>query len=212
MLALVYDRLGFVLAKNGQFAEAEACFRKAIRNNGKHVGYWNNLAFTLSKQGNQKAVIETLREVLKLTPDDTIALNNLAAELVTIEDPAIRDPAEALQHARRAVKLKPNDASYQDTLSEVAFRAGKWKESLRARREKNKLRPVNVEDELFLCMMHWRLDNREKARTFFEAARRRFHAIPPSTPRLRQLFKEARTLLGGMGSSPRPPVAASRPK
>lgn len=76
---------------------------------------------------------------------------------------------------------------------------------------KNQQGPVSNEGELSLAMTHQRLGDRAVARKSFKAAQFRLGTKPPRTARLRQLYKEAQTLLGVVGSSRRLPVVAPRP-
>jgi tetratricopeptide (TPR) repeat protein len=109
--------------------------------------------------------------LLKVAPDNAGARNNLAWHLVTIADPAVRNPKEALVHARRAVKLDPEPWAYWNTLSISAYRADELKEALHAREE-----VIRRKDDgsamcwngLGLAMIRWRLGQKEEARKAYD--------------------------------------------
>ena len=60
-------------------------------------------------------VMRQCREILKLEPDNIVALNNLAWYLLK------RDPKESLQFAQRAVALAPDSSAVLDTLALAQF-------------------------------------------------------------------------------------------
>jgi uncharacterized protein (TIGR03790 family) len=60
------------------------------------------------------------QRVLELEPRNVVALNNLAYDLAVRE----KKPAEALELARRALALAPNDATIMDTVGWIEFQVG----------------------------------------------------------------------------------------
>jgi Zn-dependent protease with chaperone function len=68
---------------------------------------------------------------LSLKPDNPIVLNNLAWLLATCEDVRFRDPARALELARRAAGLQES-AFILDTLAESYFATGNFAEAVAA--------------------------------------------------------------------------------
>ena len=60
-------------------------------------------------QGKLDEAIADYREAIRLKPDYAMAHNNLAYALTMHPDPAKRDPAAALEHARKATQLEPRN-------------------------------------------------------------------------------------------------------
>lgn len=68
-----------------------------------------------------------LRKHLERWPNDAMIHNNLAWLLANVE----YDLDVALDHAKTAAELVPNDPTYMDTLAEVHFRRGEIREALK---------------------------------------------------------------------------------
>ncbi|MBU0677574.1 MAG: tetratricopeptide repeat protein [Verrucomicrobia bacterium] len=112
------NNLGNLLANHGKYEEACARYREALSLNPQHLPSRINLANILAKSGEQRKAVAQYREVLKLNPDTVLALNPLAWLLAVSEDTQIRDPAEAVQLATRAVDLdKTDNPLYVSTLA-----------------------------------------------------------------------------------------------
>src|SRR5581483_601523 len=71
------------------------------------------------------------KRTAELTPDEPQALNDLAWDLAN-GPPAQRDPKRAVELARRALKAKPDEALYFNTLGVALYRAGEYAEAVAA--------------------------------------------------------------------------------
>ncbi len=71
----------------------------------------------LARNQDDKAV-EKYETVIRLDPDQSVALNNLAWILVTSDDPGLRDDRRGLELALKAVELE-RSATFLDTLAEA---------------------------------------------------------------------------------------------
>jgi len=78
--------------------------------------------------------IEVYEKILRLDPDRSLTLNNLAWLLVTSDDPKLRDRRRALALAKRAVSLERIPV-YLDTLAEAYYENGDQQEALETIRE-----------------------------------------------------------------------------
>ncbi len=100
----------------------------------------NDSIFLLDKLGRATAgearMIGLWEDCLRRVPTDVTALNSLAWWLSVANDSTLRDPARAVELARQAVKVKPNVASYHNTLGTALYRADKLTEA-RAELEKS---------------------------------------------------------------------------
>jgi tetratricopeptide (TPR) repeat protein len=75
-----------------------------------------------------------------------VAHNNLAWLLATSEDEHLRDPQQALEHARRAVELSQwKEATYIDTLAEALYANRSFGEAVKVQTRALALDPHNRE-------------------------------------------------------------------
>ncbi len=80
------------------------------------------------------------KSLLEKTPHDPSELNNLAWLCARCS----QNLPEALDYANRAVKTKPNEAAYLDTLAEVYFRMGNFAEAVKQEELALLLRPEDT--------------------------------------------------------------------
>jgi WD40 repeat protein len=101
-----------------------------------------------------------------------LELNNQAWPLATNSEAQLRDPARAVELAQKAVELCPTQAMCWNTLGVAHYRAGHWKNAIEALTKSMELQKGKLEsfDTLFLAMAHWQLDEREKARQWYDRA------------------------------------------
>ena len=104
-------------AANQAYAVARGAERKQIAR--------LTLATAQQASGDVKGAEATLRELLKETPGNPIALNNLGYFLLEREDRL----EEALGLIQQAVKVDPTNPSYLDSLGWAYFRLGKFAEA-----------------------------------------------------------------------------------
>mgnify|MGYP003611398231 CR=1 FL=1 len=89
----------------------------------------------LNVLGHTTEALTVLEKLVASYPDDFSLLNNLAWLLVTVEDPALRDPRRAVGLARRSLMIAPENFSVWSTLSEAYYRAGDYPRALQAAEE-----------------------------------------------------------------------------
>jgi tetratricopeptide (TPR) repeat protein len=84
------------------------------------------LAAEIEKQsGNRALAVERYRAVLSIDPVNVVALNNIAGELTGA------DPDSALEYARRAQEIAPQNAAVSDTLGWIYYRKGMYSAAVR---------------------------------------------------------------------------------
>jgi serine/threonine protein kinase/tetratricopeptide (TPR) repeat protein len=153
------------------------------------------IARILSQQGKFVEAIAMLREVAKRHPNDARAHNNLAWNLVTAPDPAIRQPDEALLHVKRSLELAARAAPTWNTLGLVHYRRGEWPQAASALQKSEELQSGGqIHNWLLLAMVHWRLSQKELARQFYDksAAWLKGH---PANEEIARYWAEANELL-----------------
>lgn len=113
------QKLHAMLALAGKSSEAEGRAAQWLKENPDDIGMRIYLGETSIRQGQDKQAIAQYQAVLQKSPDNLIALNNLAWLLQKQRDP------QALVHAERAHKLRPEDPSVMDTLGWILVEQGK---------------------------------------------------------------------------------------
>ena len=79
---IALNLLGTVRAQQGRFNEAEVLFASAVRGDNRFVGPHMNLAYLYTLRGQPTKTISELREVLRLDPKNSEALDRLARLLL----------------------------------------------------------------------------------------------------------------------------------
>jgi len=175
-LVVRYRSLGRSLKDQGQFAEAKTA--------------WLHALDLLAEQTAVHPVVSAHRQQW------CDCANDLAWFLVTVPDPAVRDPARALSLAVKATEAHPECSTYWNTLGAVQYRAGAFKAAVTALDRSTVLsQGGSAFDHFFLAMAHARLENQEQARHWFAEAvlwMEQHHAGHVELLRLRD---EARSIL-----------------
>ena len=84
--------------------------------------------------------------------------NGLAWLQATSADPAQRDPVRAVEQARKALELAPQEGAIWNTLGVAQYRAGNWSAPIKALKKSIELRKGGDSfDWFFLAMTHWQL-------------------------------------------------------
>jgi predicted Zn-dependent protease len=119
------------LAELGKHAEAAALVARTPPLKGCSEWLRDKLAETLERLGQSKGRVAVLVGAVAECAPSARLENNLAWALASVPDPAHRDGAGALQHARRAMELSGGrDPSFMDTLAAAHAEAGDMKEAL----------------------------------------------------------------------------------
>ena len=128
----------------------------------------------LANKGDWEGAIKAFQEALRIQPNLVQAqksLNDVARILTDSADPRVRDPRTAVALARQLVKQLPKNANYWSTLGVAYYRAGDWKAAAVALEKSRELRKGEGNfDWFFLAMAHWRLDNKDQARRWYDRA------------------------------------------
>lgn len=168
-LPALYIYNGFALISLKQFEKSiqisEDGLAIAIQQKDK-VQLHLNIADAYQQQGKHVESDKAFDEVLKLEPNNALALNNYAYFL------ALRKIrlAEAEAMIKKAIAEEADNASYLDTYGWVLFQSGKYAEALEQIKKAGKLDPTNPEilehagDALF------KLGRTEEARTEWKNA------------------------------------------
>lgn len=117
--------IGVLLVQMGRYAEADTAFRQAAalapaQNYGDVA-----LGISLLQEGKSGQSLQTVRERLKKSPNDPV-LNYLLAEILFRQgiQPGTAAFNEAMDAARRSVRVKSGFAPAEDLLAELCLRSG----------------------------------------------------------------------------------------
>ena len=111
----VYNNLGHVLARKGDWVNAVTSYQAALRSwPTPNAHNNNNLGIALAKVGKRDEAVEQFREALRIDEDYQEAHCNLA--LVLLE---LGRREEAVVHLREALRLKPDDAKIKAQLHQL---------------------------------------------------------------------------------------------
>jgi tetratricopeptide (TPR) repeat protein len=217
-LALQFARLGRTLVRLHQPPKAEealqnaaALLEKLAADFPRVPSYLRELADTCNAQGDLHHAAgrrgkagEAYRQALahrnKLVADFPPAprpRRELAWFLATCPDAQFRDAERAVLLAKGALDLAPRGGDCWLTLGVAQYRAGDWKAALAALRKAMDFRSGGDSLEwFFLAMAHWKLGDRQLARTWYDRAVQRMEKNKPGDENLRRLRSEAESLLG----------------
>jgi tetratricopeptide (TPR) repeat protein len=164
------------------------------------VGSYLALARPLCKLGRQSKAAEPYRKALELGPENPDINNEWAWLLATAPEPCPRDPALAVRLPTKAVRAGPKSADYRNTLGVTHYRNGDAKAAVAELEEALRLRAGGHSfDWFFLAMAHWRLGDRDQARTHFDEAVRWMNKFAPQDEEFRRFRAEAEALLADAG-------------
>ena len=155
-------------------ANAPAAPLKLIVDMGVSGGEVQSLleqARQFEQAGRIGEAIDVLREASRRSPDVAVTRNNLAWLFATGPEP-LRNPTEALEHARHAVRLAQGEAIYLNTLGVALYRAGHHSEAITTLEESLAAGHGQTDafDLFFLAMAHQKLGHTDQARACFDRA------------------------------------------
>ncbi len=128
--AEAYNNLGVAFDGQGRLDDAIACIRKALEIKPEYHAR-ENLDVALSNRERILKALDERREALRLHPNDAALLNDTAWMLATNPNASIRNGAEAVELAERALKLSVgNEPAVLDTLAAAYAEAGRFPEAI----------------------------------------------------------------------------------
>ena len=152
----------------------------------------------LAENGGPDEAERQFRECLELN-DTAGTRNELAWKLATHTDPRVQNrfAVRAVELAKEAAALEPNNWAIANTLGVAHYRAGDWKAAIAALEKSMELRKGGDSfDWFFLAMAHWQLGEKDKAREWYDRAVQWMDKNQPKNEELRRFRAEAAELLG----------------
>jgi tetratricopeptide (TPR) repeat protein len=179
--ARFHHNLGDSLSAKRQRDEAIAEYREAIRINKDYLDSHTMLHYALEAKGQWREAFQEKLEMLRLWPEQRRGWppeqradlqNEVAWTLATSPDPSIRSAPRAVEAAKKAIALRPQDAALWNTLGVAHYRNGEWKAGIEAQEKSMALQKERQGGGpwqwFFLAMAHWHLGEKEKARKWFD--------------------------------------------
>jgi spermidine synthase len=132
---VAHNCLGKILASQGHLDEAIVHYQVVLKTVPDSAKVHFNLGTAYFQQGKTGKALAEWREVIRLDPDAIAVLNVTAWLLATSADRSVRNGAEAVELAERAVKLSDgNDPAVLDTLAAAYAEAGRFPEAIQTER------------------------------------------------------------------------------
>ena len=161
-------------------------------------------ATAYTQLGRYREALADYHKLLELAPNSALAHNDLSWLLATCPDAKLRDPARAVELARRAVALQAPVGNVWNTLVAAHYRAGAWRPAIDALEKSMVLRQGgDAFDWFFLALAHHKLGHADEAKKWYDRAvdwMEKNRSISAKTPRhaaeLRRFRDEAEEVLG----------------
>lgn len=170
-----YDDFTNYLFISGLYSQAKKS-KEAIETAKKAVGVAQNderkqlanlsLANAQHQSGNHQLAETTLRAILKQTPDNPIALNNLGYFLIERNERI----DEAVNLIEQAIKIDPTNSSYLDSLGWGYFKLGKLPEAERYLKEAIRYNPLSATTFEHLGDLYLKQGKEDLAKTAWQKA------------------------------------------
>ncbi len=126
-----HQGLGNIYSSRGQFDRVVEHYRRVLKLNPEDANVRYNLGVVLNRQGKTAEAVREWRKVIRLQPGDADALDQLAWALATSPERSIRNGAEAVLLARRAVQQTDGrDADILATLAAAQAEAGQFSDAI----------------------------------------------------------------------------------
>jgi tetratricopeptide (TPR) repeat protein len=146
--------------------------------------------------GKWAEAIADYSKIVELLPQGARGRNNLAWQLATCPEARFQDPPRAVELAKKATELTPQQGAYWNTLGAAYYRAGQWNESIAALEKSIELRRGgDSNDWFFLAMANWQLGEHAKAREWYDKAVQWMDKNQPTNKELRGFRAEADELM-----------------
>jgi TPR repeat protein len=145
-----WNALGTACQRTGNQREALADFRKAAELGDANAQYHLGTIYEAGDKGLPKDTAQALYWYGKLAQQgDADSLNSAAWEYATSADPAIRNPAAALECARKAVSLEQDhpNPNHLDTLAEALYVNDQPEEAVKTELQAIALAPADEKSE-----------------------------------------------------------------
>ena len=174
----------------------------------------NYLANSYHGAGRIKDAIKLFDEQLEIAPNDPDLLNGAAWVLATNldKDGTYPHAERAVELARKACELSPDNGAWENTLGVACYRNEQWQDAIEALTKSTQHGFDIAHNWLFIAMAHWKLDNKDEAKKWYDKALTWKKENPDelkADPELQSFFAEAAELMGDNDSKTKSDAANS---
>ena len=159
------------------------------------AGYFQR-ALAQARLGRIMDARKDVSSALKVEPDSAAVQNLTAWFLATCPNPNLRDAAQSVRQAKKAVQQAPQQEVYWRTLGVAHYRDGNWKAAVTALEKSMSLGFRGDSNRFFLAMAHCQLGQKDEARKLYEKAVEWMQKNRPWDEELIRFRAEAAELLG----------------
>jgi membrane associated rhomboid family serine protease/Flp pilus assembly protein TadD len=180
----IRQRLADALLKSGQLTQAVNVLEQAVR---REPGNWQlkaGLAMTLVEAHRAAEGAQLYEDILHQHPNEPVILNALA---YTYADNLNTHLPQAIEMARRAVQLRPDEGAFWDTLAWAYYRNNQLEEAVTAQERAAKLTGTMPEIRYHLGVMYQAQGRRDAALQEYRAALRGDPKLEPARAALEKL-------------------------
>ncbi len=157
---------GSVLDQMGETEKAVAPLEKALRLEPDHLNSIVALANVYDKLKMWEKCDSLYEAALRLYPDNPLLLNNYSYSL-TVRG---KDLDRALEMAKKAVQMEPNNGAYLDTMGWIYYQLGDYQKALEYVQKAVETREQSAEVLDHLGDIYHKLGQPEQARTYWQKA------------------------------------------
>src|SRR5262249_10829706 len=145
-------------------------------------------------------------EAIRVQPTFAYAHNCLAMLMALSPGQKFRDLKRAVELAEKAIELEPKNSDYLGTRGLVRYEAGDWKGAIASAEQSLKICPLDAPTRdykadltrtvnlLVFAMAHWRLDEKDQARKWYDQAIAWMEKTKLNDPDLPRLCRQAAEL------------------
>ena len=150
--------LGLAYGNAGQYEEAIASYKEALRIKPDDADAHYNLGVTYGESGQYEEAIASYKEALRIKPDDADAHYNLGyvyRELGQYE--------EAIASFKKSIRIKPDDANAHYSLGLAYDESGQYEEAIASYKEVLRIKPDDADAHFFLVLAYVNAGQYEEA-------------------------------------------------
>jgi serine/threonine protein kinase/tetratricopeptide (TPR) repeat protein len=190
------ERAGAYL-KLRRYDQALRDYSKIIKLHPNQAWAWSVRGSAYVQMNQHDKALADLTKAIELGPQAPWPNNALARFLATCPDSKLRDAANAVKAAKRAVALAPKWRVGWNTLGVAYYRAGSWQEAVAALQKSMELAKGGDSSDFFLlAMTYWQMGKKAEAHKWYDKAVQWMDKNQPKNEELLRFRAEAAELLG----------------